>query len=91
MDSTTPQGKLMFAMNAAYSQYWLDIHSERVRAGLQARKRRGKPIGRRPLSMSVQSKARRLRENTGMSYAKIGDKLGISAGAAHKYCRAEAS
>ena len=88
MDTTTAQGKLMFAVNAAFAQYWSDIHSERVRAGLQARKRRGKPIGRRPILMSKQSRARQLRKEK-LSYAAIGKALGISKGTAHKYCTAK--
>ena len=88
MDTTTPQGKLMFAVNAAFAQYWSDIHSERVRAGLQARKKRGKPIGRRPIPMSKQSRARQLRKEK-LSYAEIGKALGISKGTAHKYCTAQ--
>ena len=57
----------------------------RIKAGLAARKAKGKRLGRVPLSMSTQSKARKLRE-TGMSYAAIAKVLKISKGAAHKYC-----
>ena len=39
MDTTTAQGKLMFAMNAAFAEYWLDIHKERVKRGQPIRQR----------------------------------------------------
>ncbi len=73
-------------MNAAYAEFFLSMHGERVRAGLQARKRRGKPIGRRPVSMSVQGKARELRR-AGRSYGDIAALLHVSKGTAHKYCK----
>ena len=44
-------------------------------------------LGRVPLAMSIQSKARRFRK-TGLSYAEIGKALKISEGSAINACKA---
>ena len=58
----------------------------RVKAGMAARKAKGGRLGRVPLAMSIQNKARRLREN-GLSYAAIGKELKISKGSAFNACK----
>jgi DNA invertase Pin-like site-specific DNA recombinase len=57
-----------------------------VKAGLAARKAKGGRLGRVPLAMSIQNKARWLREN-GLSYAAIGKELKISKGSAFNACK----
>ena len=64
-------GEMMAAMLAWMAEQERKMIQRRIKAGLAARKAKGKRLGRAPLSMSIQSKARRLRE-TGMSYAAIG-------------------
>ena len=60
----------------------------RIRAGLAARKAKGRRLGRAPLPMKTVSQAQRLRE-TGLSYAEIGKALKISKGSAFNACKQE--
>jgi len=46
LDTTTPQGKLMFTIFAGLSQFERDLISERTRDGLKAAKARGRNGGR---------------------------------------------
>ena len=46
LDTTTPQGKLMFTIFAGLSQFERDLISERTKEGLQAAKARGRKGGR---------------------------------------------
>jgi DNA invertase Pin-like site-specific DNA recombinase len=54
-----------------------------VKAGLRNAKRKGKRLGRPPVSPMVIEKAKRLRAE-GLSYRKIGKKLRISEGMVRK-------
>lgn len=49
IDTTTPNGKLIFHIMACLAEFERDLIRERTIAGLQAAKRRGKRIGRPPL------------------------------------------
>lgn len=51
MDTTTPQGELLFSIFGALGQYERALTRERVIAGLAAAKRRGKQLGR-PLALN---------------------------------------
>ncbi len=46
IDTTTPQGKLMFTIFAGLSQFERDLISQRTKEGLQAAKARGRSGGR---------------------------------------------
>lgn len=48
LDTTTPQGKLMFTFMAGISQFERDLISQRTREGLEAARARGKQGGRKP-------------------------------------------
>ena len=48
MDTTTPQGELLFSVFGALAQYERALTQERVRAGLEAARRRGRRGGRPP-------------------------------------------
>lgn len=50
MDTTTPMGEMLFHVFGALAQYELDLTRERVRAGLEAARNRGK-IGGRPTAI----------------------------------------
>ncbi len=51
MDTTTPSGELLFHVFGALAQYERALTQERVMAGLEAARRRGR-IGGRPLSIT---------------------------------------
>jgi DNA invertase Pin-like site-specific DNA recombinase len=46
IDTTTPMGKMIFAVTAAFSEFLLDITRENVCAGLDRARKEGKVIGR---------------------------------------------
>jgi len=77
LNTTTPAGKLMFHMIAAVAEFEREIIRERVIAGLENARRKGKRLGRRPVPPYVLEKAQKLRAQ-GLSFAKIGRQLGVS-------------
>ena len=61
IDTTTPAGKLVFHISGSFAEYERAMISERTRAGMEAARRRGRPIGRpRRLSRQQVEEARRL-------------------------------
>jgi DNA invertase Pin-like site-specific DNA recombinase len=51
IDTTTPEGRLFFHMNAAFDQFQREIIVENTKASLEAAKKRGR-IGGRPIAMT---------------------------------------
>ena len=86
IDTSTPTGKLVFQVIGAVAEFERDIISERVKAGLNSARRKGKRLGRPPLAPYTLEKAKSLREE-GLSYRKIGERLGISEGVIRKYLK----
>ena len=80
-------GKVMAAMLAWMAEQERKMIQRRIKAGLAARKVKGKRLGRVPLPMKTVNHARRLRQD-GLSFAAIGQRLKISKGSAYNACRA---
>lgn len=57
LDTTTPQGKLMFTFMAGISQFERDLISQRTKEGLEAARARGKKGGRKPKLDAIKKKA----------------------------------
>ena len=76
LDTTTPTGRLIFNVVGAVAEFEKDIIRERVKAGLENAKRKGKLLGRPPLSPRLLAQANQLRKQ-GLSFRKIGLQLGI--------------
>lgn len=57
LDTTTPQGKLMFTFMAGISQFERDLISQRTKEGLAAARARGRKGGRRPKLDAAKKKA----------------------------------
>jgi DNA invertase Pin-like site-specific DNA recombinase len=83
IDTSSPTDKLVFQIIGAVAEFERDIISERVKAGLRNARRKGKRLGRPPVSPMVIEKAKKLRKE-GLSYRKIGKRLGISEGMVRK-------
>lgn len=79
LDTSTPTGKLVFHVIGAVAEFEKDIIKERVKAGLENAKRKGKKLGRPGVDDSVIEEAKALR-GQGKSFRKIGKELGISEG-----------
>ena len=77
LDTSTPTGKLVFQIVGAVAEFERDIIRERVIAGLENARRKGKRLGRPPISWTTYNKAKRLREQ-GLSFRKIGKRLGVN-------------
>jgi DNA invertase Pin-like site-specific DNA recombinase len=82
IDTSTPSGKLMFAIVAAFAEFERNIIAERVRAGMENARdngtRSGKPIGRpkRTFRRDVAGQMRR----DGHSIRDIAETLGVGVG-----------
>ena len=81
IDTTTPQGKMVFTIMASLAQFESASISERVRAGMQRAKAEGKQIGRRPTPKELHEKIRSLKtKNPDLSIDAIAEKVGVSHG-----------
>jgi DNA invertase Pin-like site-specific DNA recombinase len=85
IDTTTPSGKAMFGMLSVFSQFEREMIQERVKAGLARAVAQGKKLGRPAIPPVTAKKVRNLREE-GLSFRKIGEKVGISHTAAKRLC-----
>jgi DNA invertase Pin-like site-specific DNA recombinase len=83
IDTSSPTGKLVFQVIGAVAEFERNIISERVKAGLRNAQRNGKRLGRPPVPPITIEKAKALRSE-GLSYRKIGKRLGISEGMVRK-------
>jgi DNA invertase Pin-like site-specific DNA recombinase len=86
IDTTTPQGELIFTGMASLAQFERALISERVKAGMARAKAQGKRISRAPLALELQAQIAALAAE-GLSIHQIGRQLGIGYGTAWKYIR----
>ena len=84
IDTTTPQGELIFTVKASLAQFESALMSERVKAGMARAKAQGKRISRAPLARPLQTRIARLYAQ-GTSISHISKQLGIGYGTAWNY------
>ena len=84
IDTTTPQGELIFTVMASLAQFERALISERVKAGMARAKAQGKRISRAPLAEELQAQIVALAAE-GLSIHQIGKQLGLGYGTAWKY------
>src|SRR5215217_8449322 len=77
IDTTTPQGELLFSIFGALAQYERALTRERVMAGLAAARRRGRRGGRPPAISSEQLDAILVALHGGMSKAAVCRTFGV--------------
>ena len=82
IDLTTPSGRLMLHLIAAMAEFERALIQERVRAGLQNAKRKGKRLGRRPVAVDATAVAS-LRAS-GASWRSISRQMGVGIGTLYK-------
>lgn len=74
IDTTTSTGRLLFQIIGAISEFEREIIRERVIIGLKNAVRKGKKLGRPPVSDATIRKARKMREK-GLSFRQIAKEL----------------
>jgi DNA invertase Pin-like site-specific DNA recombinase len=84
IDTTTPQGELIFTVMASLAQFESALISERVKAGMARAKAQGKPISRAPIAAELQARIAALYAE-GRSMHQISKQLGIGYGTAWNY------
>ncbi len=88
MDTTTPTGKMVFTVLGAVAELERSLIAERVRAGLRNARAKGKRLGR-PRATVDRARIAALRAQ-GLSWAKIGERLGVSEGTVRSVALASA-
>lgn len=83
LDTSTPTGKLVFQIIGAVAEFEKDIIRERVKAGLANARKKGKRLGRPPISPALLEKAQSLKAE-GLSYRSISRALGVDEGTIRK-------
>jgi DNA invertase Pin-like site-specific DNA recombinase len=87
IDTTTPAGKLMFAIVGAFAEFERSMTVYRIHSGLKRAREQGKVLGRPAGSTSVDPKkvtaARRLLEE-GMGIVKAAKLAGLGVGTVHR-------
>jgi len=78
LDTSTPNGKMMFQMIGVFSEFEREMISERVKLGLERVKSKGQKLGRpQKVDLKMIDEMKKLKE-IGWSYGKISDQLGVS-------------
>ena len=89
IDTTTPQGALIFGIFASLAQFESALISERVKAGMERARTQGKPLGRPRIPTHIKDEIQRLRAQTPpVSPRQISKLLGIGYGTARRYVKA---
>jgi len=84
IDTTTPQGEMIFTVMASIAQFESALISERVKAGMARAKAQGKRISRTPIKKSIQVRIAEL-HGQGLSIHQISKHLGVGYGTAWNY------
>ena len=84
VDTSTPNGRLVFGIFASIAEFERELIRDRVRSGLALAKSRGRKLGRPGLAVDA-SKVAFLRAQ-GRSWAAISTELGIGKGTAQRAC-----
>ncbi len=87
LDTSSPMGEAMFSIIAAIAQLERDIIRDRVKAGVNRARSRGKRLGR-PKKIFRRDKVEKLRAQ-GLSFRRIAKQLGVSPALVLKLCRNE--
>lgn len=91
IDTTTPQGRLIFNIFGSLAEFERELIKERTIAGLDAARARGikggRPIGLSKKAQGIAHSAELLYKEGRLSVSEICDQLNISRGTLYKYLR----
>jgi DNA invertase Pin-like site-specific DNA recombinase len=82
VDTTTPNGRLVFGIFASIAEFERDLIRERVRSGIANRKAKGLRIGRKPVKIDLEQ-LRQLHA-MGQSIRQIAQATGYSRSLVHQ-------
>jgi DNA invertase Pin-like site-specific DNA recombinase len=88
VDTSTPTGKMVFTVLGAVAELERSLIVERVRAGLRNAKAKGKSLGRPRVAVDAARIA--VLRSQGLSWAKIGEQLGLGEGTVRRTAGASA-
>jgi DNA invertase Pin-like site-specific DNA recombinase len=79
IDTTTPEGRLLYSITGAFAEFEREIIRQRTRAGLKAALARGRKGGRpKALNEAAKVKARAILRDPEISVAAVAEVLGVS-------------
>jgi DNA invertase Pin-like site-specific DNA recombinase len=85
IDTSTPQGRMLFRIIAAIAEFEVDMTRENVRAGLAYARSRGQQLGR-PRRIADRLKITDMRD-AGVHWREIADECGVSVSTAKRIAR----
>lgn len=85
IDTTTPQGEMVFGIMASLAQFESSLISERVKAGMQRAKEEGTHVGRPPIPEEKREAIRRHYVEEGASINQTAKAVGVAYGTAWNY------
>jgi DNA invertase Pin-like site-specific DNA recombinase len=88
VDTSTPNGRLVFGIFASIAEFERELIRGRVRSGLAAARARGQKLGRPRVIVDPATIASLRTE--GLSWAKIGERLGVGEGTVYRTAQASA-
>ena len=91
LDTTTPQGKLMFTIFAGISQFERDLISQRTKEGLDSARARGRRGGRPSKNIYDVERAIKLYHSKDYSLKEINEMTGISKTSLYRYLELQTS
>jgi DNA invertase Pin-like site-specific DNA recombinase len=89
VDTSTPNGRLVFGIFASIAEFERELIRSRVRSGLASAKAKGKKLGR-PRTMVDSTQVAALRA-TGVSWRVVSEQLGIGIGTAVRALQPQAA
>jgi DNA invertase Pin-like site-specific DNA recombinase len=88
VDTSTPNGRLVFGIFASIAEFERELIRGRVRSGLASARARGKRLGRPRVNVDAARIA--VLRSEGLSWAKIGERLGVGEGTVYRVAQASA-
>jgi DNA invertase Pin-like site-specific DNA recombinase len=86
IDTSTPVGKMLFAVIGAVAEFERDLISERTRAGLDAARARGRKGGRRPVMTADKARvAGQMYDTRQHTIEQIARTIGVSRATVYRY------
>ncbi len=80
LDTSTPAGRAMFGMLGVFAEFERSLIQERVRAGLERARARGRRLGRPPSLTPAQAEHLRQDRAEGMSLRRLAAKYSTTTG-----------